>query len=74
MGFYDGCFKVRDVATLFLAHGWELPDATVLRSPTSAAVRTLTVIRLNIPLLKFKFCFAYDALIGFRLDCTGLGF
>ena len=74
MGFYDGCFKVRDVAPLFLAHGWELPDVAVLRAPTSAAGRTLTVIRLNIPLLKFKFCFAYDASIGFRLDCTGLGF
>ena len=30
--------------------------AAVLRATTSAAGRTLTVIRLNIPLLKFKFC------------------
>ena len=66
MGFYDGCFKVRDVAPLFLAHGWELSDVAVLRAPTSAAGRTLTVIRLNIPLLKFKFFSVYASSIGFR--------
>ena len=66
MGFYDGCFKLRDVAPLFLAPGWELPDVADLPAPTSAAGQTLTAIRLNIPLLKLKFFSVYASSIGFR--------